>query len=264
MALNIDPARQCISGSYWTGSQLLAFGIVIQNVNTSNDICPQFDVSPRAQAFLDTNNTVTRQAIIEKQIGWDTEFKKQVATYDTVTGDEGKVDDLIACLLRNVLGNRFSQRIRPSIGLRMGLLWTSADPDVSVVLFPQQVNGVVVVEDKLTTSENAVIARQNAEAQMIAEGIAACQADNWPPNTPIYMLRCLGSLVSIYKAIFSPELLTAVANGQPANNITTVFKYDPRFTNNQPRGLNMFDPAQRQQLVQMLCSIEQDIITRFG
>jgi hypothetical protein len=182
--------------------------------------------------------------------------------YHTITGDEGKVNDLVASLLHAVLSNRFIERIQPSVDLNMGNFWTSAKPDVSVVLFPQQIQGIIVVEDKLS-GDNSAVARTKAEAQMIAEGIAVSQADNWPQNTPVYMIRCMGSLTSIYKATFSQELLDAVRNGHNSNVMTNVLRYEPRFAPNMPRGINIFDINQRQILVRILCSIEQDILNRF-
>ncbi|KXN69583.1 hypothetical protein CONCODRAFT_18239 [Conidiobolus coronatus NRRL 28638] len=167
---------------------------------------------------------------------------------------------LVFCVMCS--GIVFFERIRPSTPLFMGRKTTSADPDVSVLVFPQQIQGVIVAEDRLTTSENAVIARLNAEAQMIAEGIAASQADNWPPNNPVYMLRCLGSLVFVYRATFTPQLLNAVRQGQPAKRLTIVSKYEPRLAPHLPLGLNIFDPQHRQRLVHILCSIEYDIVTR--
>ncbi|KAF9344285.1 hypothetical protein BGX26_004578 [Mortierella sp. AD094] len=176
----------------------------------------------------------------------------------------GEVRDLLLALIDEVMGERFLARTQKVFPLRVSEYDTEARPNIALMLFPEQITGVLVVEDKPPVGPNEAVTVQDDEAQVIAEGIAAAQADSWPAESPFYMLRCKGAMITVYRAVFSENLLESVRHGSYPAEVTRFQKFSsPTWSQNGGPGLNIMEPTQRQQLVQVLCDIQADIETRF-
>ena len=97
--------------------------------------------------------------------------------------------------------------------------------------------------------------KEDAEAQVIAEGIAVCQQEHWKVGCPIFLLRCVSLRLTIYKAIFEERIVKLVSEGHKGLDATKVEKYYYEDEHHR-EGLNLMNPSEREKAVTILCSIE--------
>jgi len=94
------------------------------------------------------------------------------------------------------------------------------------------------------------------EVELVMGEIASCMDKSWPENCPIFMIKSIGSRVTVYEAVFSENLLDKVESGEPATEQTVVYKYHhPSY----PGGLDMMVPEHREVLVQTICYVQSRI-----
>ncbi|KAG0008698.1 hypothetical protein BGZ80_003152 [Entomortierella chlamydospora] len=216
------------SENNWTRSHLRAFNITVQPVD-ADDVPWRRDLIPEAQAFLESNADlgarIYRLAPTLEVPGSTTRFKRKALIYTKMKHIEASVG-MMQNLLESVLSDMFE--VTPGLPneLRVGNNSTDATSDLAVVHFPIGYQRVIVVKDKLDLSTGAAVPRENAEAQMVAKGIAICQKEGSPRDLPMYMMRVNGSRVNVYMAQFDEPYWTAllrehiVRSIQPCTDLT--------------------------------------------
>ncbi|KAJ3842604.1 hypothetical protein F5878DRAFT_377726 [Lentinula raphanica] len=219
--------RSAKSGSDWTENELAAYNITIE----WQDAATFFEVDPLPQPTIDQEVLTTLDA---DNMAQDANYKLlryMDLAMNPVPGEESAVDDFVVHLL-TLLGyvprNRVL-RTRSDIPLFVCGEDRHAKTDVCIV--DSQDILLLVQEDKRHQEP------KNAEAQLIAEAIAAFQTHNNKRERVLGQPRIAskvipgitltGSSPTFYKIPVTTELATAVARGQYPATPTTVYAHLP-------------------------------------
>lgn len=259
------------SGSDWTLEHIDHFDIVFENVDVG-DICNTFTISKKAEKFLTDNTSLTSRSFVGIK-GEDlanaakTDFQRKVMFVLLNPSKESCIDVMMQTFLESILGDRFLVEQRYKMQLTVSNVIKEATADLVTILFPQFYIGVIVVENKQEAASDTENQQAYAEAQMIAEGIAVAQQDQWSPNIPIYMLLVMRTSISIYKANFTEEFIRSVKTGMRRISPFVVKRYapSPSIAIGKPRpGLDIVEPTDRDMLVKLIhnmsVSIEEETI----
>ena len=149
--------------------------------------------------------------------------------------------------------------MRYTMRLRVNNANKYATPDLAVIFFPDIYVGVIIVEDKPKDRAVTIDQQDNAEAQMIAEGIAVSQQDNWPKDMLVFMLRVLSTKISIYKALFTTKFLQSIETGKRRTKPTIVLRAAPV---DLLRGIPGYDIArlsEKTEVTKLICNIAMHI-----
>ena len=257
-------------GSGWNYEQLNYFKIEFQDVTDIESICPKYYINNDAKNFLDKNIDIngafdlTEDMQISDVI--NTPFKGYLLYVQKSPSIESCVDDMIRELLQQTLGNNFLVKTRYDMILNMSNGSTKATADVIAIFIPKLYMGIIVVEDKPCETSKTDDQHHDAQAQMVAEGLAIVQQQRWPPNKPIFMMRVLGTNITFYKACFTNELITSVKKGlrrvEPFS-ITRLEYRNTLFTNDRP-GYNIMKRKEREITVGIISNIANYITESFS
>lgn len=175
---------------------------------------------------------------------------------------ESCVDNMFQKLMENIMDtSEFLITQRYDMDLYISNVKRKATADIVAILFEKLYVGVIVVEDRPRDASRTPSQWDNAEAQLVAEAIAIAQQERWPEKAPIFMFRVTDIFVSVYKAIFSNELITSVKTGTRRSTPFSVLRYspkDPLFSGSMP-GCNLLRPADRELVTKMLNSMSIEI-----
>ena len=255
------------SGSEWTIDTLGYFNVIFNNVIDSNEICQTADLDERASTFLQANSNLSYRSFADKE-GIDlanaaeTDFQRKIMFVLLNPAKESCVDVMVQALLEGVLCKRFLVEQRYRMQFTISNVTKEATADMVAILFPQLYIGVIVVENKSENASDMDYQQSNAEAQMISEGIAVAQQDNWSTNIPVYMLLTFKTSIIFYKAEFTHEFVRSVKYGIVRNSPFIVQKYCPRHSISVGRsrpGLDIVNPKDRDNCIRILHSISVHI-----
>jgi hypothetical protein len=256
------------SGSEWTSEHVDYFNIVFEDVNASG-ICEDVIVlSVKANDFLADNRCLTLRSFVgitgeELANAAKTDFQRKVMFVLLNPSKESCIDVMMQTFLESILGDRFLVEQRYKMKLTVSNTKKEATADLVAVLFPQFYIGVIVVENKPEAASDSEHQQAYAEAQMISEGIAVAQQDQWSPNVPVYMLLVMKTNVSVYKANFTHEFIRSVKNGTRRILPFVVKRYAPApsVAIGKPRpGLDIVEPSDRDILVRIIHSMSVSIV----
>jgi len=258
------------SGSDWTNERELAYYcIVIQDINDIGEICEIKDFSKEAFCFIDKNKNFNPSVILSSKITrelmqqFNNDFQRSVVFVISNPAQESCVDCMMESYLRNILPESdFFIQVRYTMRLRVNNVNKNATPDVAIILFPDIYVGVIVVEDKSKYRGITANQQDNAEAQMIAEGIAVAQQTNWPTNMPVFMLRVISTKISVYKATFTRDFLQSVETGKRRTKPTVVLRSAPLDLLKGIPGYDLAKSSDRSDVTQIICSIAMFISTQ--
>jgi hypothetical protein len=261
------------SGSEWSSEHLSYFKIEFEEIYDPNEICEPSPITPFARKFMEDNNDINgafapeTEEEIERMT--NTAFKGYLLYVQKSPSIESCVDDMMRELLQQTLGPKFLVKTRYEMELTMSRKTTKATPDVLAIFLPKLYMGIIIVEDKPHEKSKSGKQHENAEAQMVAEGIAIVQQSirsrRLPADITIFMIRVLETNITFYRANFTEELITAVANGTHRLTPFSIKKLEhinPLFPADRP-GYNLLKRTERNNVVEMLNNISNYIIKTF-
>ena len=236
--------------SKWTDKELKYYNIEPRIQKDISKIIPLKNLTQRAKDFLEKNKELKHGfdgVSVEDMMLNSNDFQQKCYWALVFENEKSRVDRLMEELLENILDEKvFSVIGQHRLKLRIKNITHPATADCIVYLLPLNQFGVICIEDNPGKSE----------AEAIADAIAVAQQEDWIKDCPIFILRSKGLRISIYKAIFSENLLEAVRKGHPSiMDVTYVEKFAPKDELHR-KGLDLLDPSQREQIVLILCSIE--------
>ena len=258
------------SGSDWAIEHLDHFSIVFEDVGV-DAICNRVKISNKANEFLTTNANLTSRSFVgikgnELANAATNDFQRKVMFVLLNPSKESCVDVMVQSLLEGILDDRFLVEQRYKMPLVVSNTKTEATADIVAILFPQFYIGVIVVENKPEATSDTNTQHACAEAQMISEGIAVAQQDQWSPSIPVYMLLVMKTNISIYKADFTEEFIRSVKTGMRRVLPFVVKRYAPApsIAIGRPRpGLDLLESSDRKMLVELIHNISVMIKTQF-
>lgn len=221
----IPPAH---SASDWTDKELLYYnvGLVIQNMEKmfgDKALTDDF-LSEKARKFLNSHSqdyynkfqlsywlNPNREEKDFDELSW------LIYSYKDSKNIVATVDGVIFFLLKLCFARNYLIKPRLPFQLTVCNMSKEAIPDFTLV---SQCNfkGLIIVVDKTEESKD------NAYAQMIAEGIAVAQQKDWNCDWPIYMILCRGLDIEIYKAFFGKTFLDNARKGYDCGEKTLIYK----------------------------------------
>ena len=248
------------SASNWGINEKSYYNIVICPIKDPTHLIEEkflkMPLFENASKFLEKNKNFSEKdctEIITEVYSEMNSFQRKCINYFQDQRLEARTDGAILKYLEEITNEKyFSIELQIPFDLLIGKLTKVAKPDLVFVYSIKVLYGPIVIEDKnvMITKEE----REEAEMQLIAEAIAIAQQDKWPKNIPIYILRCIGLYISIYRAHFDENFLFSVENGLQVMKPTEVLKYAPK--NRSVEGLYLLNPKDRALLTQILNGIE--------
>jgi len=257
-----------VSGSDWTEEHIKYFNVIFEDVIKSDEICQIVDISKKANKFIEDNKDLNDLSFAGRKgknlaKAARTDFQRKVMFVLLNPSKESCVDVMMQTFLENILDERFLVEQRYKMQLTISNIKKEATADVVAILFPQFYIGVIVVEDKPENTSETEYQHLNTEAQIVSEGIAVAQQEQWPSNTAVYMLRVMKTNVSIYKANFDKEFINSVKNGTRRIQPFVIKRFAPTpsiaIGRSRP-GFDIVDPSDREMLVKIIYSISKYIV----
>ena len=252
---------QSASASDWSNNELDFYNVVIIDVVLNDIVHMPSSLSAKSMKFIEDNKHLTPSTFVGKKnlsdITANTEFQQHMLLVSKNPSRESCVDNMFICFMRSVLDNEFLVEGKYDMKLTVSNIEKKATADIVAILFPHIHIGVIVVEDKSKETSKTKVQQVNAEAQLIAEGIAIAQQKRWPQNMPIFMIKVAGTYVSLYKTIFTKEFVNSVKCGIKRNIPFKILRYsseDPIFEG-RASGCDLQDPIERELLVKALYGI---------
>ena len=249
----------------WSSSELLYYNLVVAEIE-QQDIAKMFPeihqtkLTEKAELFLKENegfNDASTAPLTFKLFPKKNQFQRKCFSALAFPTEKSRVDDVMEILLKEVFDSEYFEPLtQHKIKLKVNKEFHWTTPNCLVWFLPLNVFKIICVEDKVGALTEKQV--DDAEAQLIGEGIAACQNANWLVGKPIILLRFIGLRVTIYKAVFLENVLEAVRNGERGMRPSYVQKYLVKdyFKN---EGFNLLDVKERSELVLIMCCIENEM-----
>ncbi len=257
--------RSAKSGSEWTGNELQAYHIVVEEQPSEQFFggpLPEYTGPP---GFLEYERLPADELALEV----DATSRSLFTSLDIVmeVEEESAVDDFAVELLRamDYEGDRIHTKVRARKGTRLFVCGMSlfAKNDVCVVEMP---SGILLGVEEDKTNIRLLVNPLPAEAQLVAEAIAAFQANNLILQDPleeatIPAILLVRSYPIFYKIRVTAALDQAVRQGQYPVERTTVFRHTPEVP--QDRASGMLPLENRRILVQCYEAFKQFVLYVF-
>ncbi|KAJ7057881.1 hypothetical protein C8F01DRAFT_1151431 [Mycena amicta] len=240
------------SGRDWTEYDLLALNITISLVDSTSFFGAPLPASPVDPIIL--NHCKRPPGPISKQNRLFFRYLMDANSFLCGPSAETLVGDFAAFLFR-MLDYDEPERVvrqRPNIRFMMCGKYLDAEPDIVITDGDDFI--LLVQEDKRPLSP----ARDCAEAELIAEAVAAFSANNkqridsglTPLTSKVVAgIVMVGTAPMFYKIPISSELVTAIATAQYPPNVTTVSKFIPPVPDIRSYISEGMDPLENRQVV---------------
>jgi len=217
------------SGRQWTQEDLEAFGITIIPSDcfdeTKQLLLKDWKLSDTAEGLISPCSTIDHKVLTAASSFPSTDparlFAKRLFMVTTVSPNpESAVDDLMMMLLEQVgfSSNNWVVSSRNDTELLMSGGSTEATADLVVYdITSKFAIAVSLVEEKV---------QENAEAQLMAEGVAAAQrnAKHKRPQNTTFLIRALGTKLSFYYGDFT-KLADVVKVGLSELQTHPIYKF---------------------------------------
>lgn len=169
---------------------------------------------------------------------------------------ESAVDDLAVFLLQLFFG-RLLLRTKPGMKLQMGGSSVDAVPDIA--LFGLHDDVVLLVQENKRNGFNGFSEREKAEAQLIAEAVAAHTRNKTLGETKrdIYGITVLGPTPYFYRIPINEALIKAINESYFPEEPTIVFRFIPPVRNKQIyNAIGLVVPENRKLIFQCLQALQ--------